>query len=592
MRFTTKQLNDLYSVNICKEGSKYSVDNKYFLNLAEVKGYLDCKLNNEKITDITKFDDYSRFKFILVNNKPLPHYYFKFLNQIYSLIAWNKIQKNHLCLSITIEEKQELVISNQYDNRNHTRMKEYQNKTRLGERGNAREAITRIEQKVINLDRVISVYAYGIKTDEHNRIIDKFNIVNLYRKEIKQKTKILAPIDHKITIAKNNQFIHFTGNVSTIYRYKNIDYQCYLKQDQLFLTINKESIPEPISQIKILSLQKYEYNYHKSGVIVNDKNKNLTMGKVKKYLNDHDYEKLYSYLINPYLLGYEKRLNDQGNIEQLTLIFSYGKAYFNVKSIQDTRINSYRKNTDINYYIGLYIKTLESLSEKTDLEIMDTEDKLYSGEIKTEKEKIELREKIEKLENKINKIQDEIKLFSGILEKDINHVISKFLSAVSNKENTQSLNKSNGSEYHDSLKITNINKRLEIKNQNTGKFTKVSIKKIEKLALRFISLLDQNSLVIYDATYGFNYFRVNVNRSDFNNPYKEKVNIRKSQLDTRILNDFNKFMLILCMDHFEPNTHKPLIYPSSVENIKQWLKLNNSYLSQYGIEIIEMTDTK
>lgn len=592
MRFTTKQLNDLYSVNIEKQGSKYSIDNKYFLNLAEVKEYLDCKLNNEKITDITKFDDYSRFKFILINGKKLNHYNYVFLNQIYSLISWNKIQKNHLCLSITLESKTELIIPNLYDNRKGTKMKEYQNKVRLGDKGSARQAITRIEQKIINLDRVISIYAYGIKTDTHNRIIDKFNIVNLYRKDVKQDSKLLAPIEHKLSIAKNNQFIHFKNNVSTIYRHKNIDYQCYLKQDQLFLTINQESIPEPIAQIKILSIPKYEYNYHTSGSIVNDTNKNLTMGKVKKYLNDNDYEKLYSYLINPYLLGYEKRLNDQGNIEQLTLIFSYGKAYFNIKSIQDTLINSYRKNTDINYYIGLYIKNLESLSEKTDLEIMDIEDKLYSVEIKTEKEKIELREKIEKLENEINKIQDEIKLFSGISEKDIYHVINKFLKSVSNKENTQSLNKSNGSEYHDSLKITNINKRLEVKNQNTGKFNKVSIKKIEKLALRFISLLDQNNLVIDNVTYSFNYFRINVNRSDFNNPYKEKINIRKSQLGTRILNDFNKFMLILCMDHFEPNSHKPLIYPSSVENIKQWLKLNNSYLSQYGIEIIELTDTK
>lgn len=590
MRFTTKQLNELYGVNIDKKGSKYTIDNKYFLNLAEVNEYLKYKVNNDKITDITKFEDYSRFKFILVNNKPLPHYNFEFLNQIYSLIQWDKIQNNQLCLSITLENKTELVIPNLYDNRNGTKMKEYQNKTRYRDRGNARQPITRIEQRVINLDRVISIYAYGIKTDTHNRIIDKFNSVNLYRKEIKRDSKLLAPIDHRLTIAKNNQFIHFKNNVSTVYRHKNIDYQCYLKQDQLFLAINNEFIPESIAQIKILSIQKYEYNYHTSGIIVNDTNKNLTMGKVKKYLNDHDYESLYKYLINPYLLGYEKRLNDQGNIEQLTLIFSYGKAYFNVKSIQDTRINSYKQNSDISYYINLYLKTLESLIEKNDFKIMDIEDKLYSGEIKTENIKIELRKKIDNLESEINKIQHEISLFSTITNSEINHVINKFLKSIASKENTQSLNKSNGTEYQESLKITNVNKRLEVKNQNTGKFNKVSIKKIEKLALRFITLLEQNNLIIDDSKYCFNYFRVNINRDDFNNPYKEKINIRKDQLDSKILSDFNKFMLILCLDHFEPCTHKPLIYPSSVETIKQWLRLNNQYLNQYGIEIIELTE--
>lgn len=591
MRFKKVDIEKKYSITIEKNKSKYEIvgiNDRLFNTLSEIVEYLECSLKNAQVTIEEKKASYGRFKLILLNNKPLKvdPLPIAFLNQIYGLIDFTKVKNHHNVLSINIEEKIELVTPYVYDNRQHTKLKTYEYKTKIGDHGTAREEITRIEQKVIKLDRVLSVYCYGAKFKE-KIIVDKYDIVNLYRKEVKQDTKVLPPMVHKEVIAKVNQLIHFKHDRSVVYPYKGIDYQIWLDKGQLFLSINNEKIPHSIADFKILSIPSYEFNYHKVGSIVNDKNKNLTMGKVKILLQNKEYSTLYNYLNNTYVKGYQKKLDDKGNITHLEIIFDYGSCYFERKVIQNTNIYCYPQKSDLMQYIGYFIKTLEGIDINLEGQIMDNEDLLFSDI--SEKEKIKLRQKIKYLESEQLKIDNDIKKFKSITIKDLNHVTRKFTKDITNIDNVKSLNKSNGSEYQETLKITNVNKRLSVKNSNTGTINKVSIKKVEKLALRFIQLLDQNNLVIDDRVYGFNYFRITIYRDDFNNPFKDKINMKKSQIDYKILKTFDDFMLMLIMDHFSLSTNKPLIYPSSVSTIDKWLEKNNQYLAQYGIEIVELT---
>lgn len=647
LRITT--LENEYNVQIEKKSGKYCIDNRTFKNLTEVKEYLDLKIKNDSVIYEVKYKDYLRFKTIIINGKSIGINDCQFLEDLYGYINWQSIKNHHTVLSINVSESIILQNPNLFDNRQKTKMSEYQYLTRYGDKGNSKQAITRKEIKVLNLEDLISIYVYGISNGT------KYDIQCIYKKKVKQEPQKLAPAQHKDIISKANNHIAFNSNKSTIYTYKGIDYQLSLKDNLIYLIVNNEECSNPIGQYNFLSIPSIEYHYRHNGGAINDKEKKMTLGKIKTYLNNKQYSSLYSYLSeSKYIDSYKKIMVDNEIVELKIIYSNYSIATFNLVRLDKTylKINLYPNYLDtVKQFIEFYSVQLDNIKTSLEFDIFrkeeelsklekikdqkiksiqsqciadrkalkrgfmnymsnyDNSDKLehivigagYKQErlrlIDLEKSKIktiynELSLKFDSLTNQINALNLRIeKLNKTIQNLEISNyksAIKKLVDSAMNSDNNKRLNHLLGSEHQDTKKVYSINSKVQITTSDKQK-AKVSLKQIEKFTKKFIRLLDQNILEINDKKYGFKYFKTRINRNDPNNPFVEKLEISKQKLDKKILANFDTFIFELCISNMNRLTSLPYIYPNK-EDMKTWVKLNNFYLNKYGIEIVEIVE--
>jgi hypothetical protein len=640
-----KDLESQYGVKINKVSNKYVIDNRTFTNLKDTQEYLEIKVKNDSIANDVKHKDYLKFKTILVNGKAINIKDCQFLDDLYGYINWYSIKKHHTVLSVTISENILLLNPNLFDNRRKTKMAEYQYLTRYGDSGNAKRAITRKELKVLNLEDIESIYVYGISKGT------KYDIQCNYRKEVKQEVKQLAPDKHKDTISKANNHIAFNSNKSSVYSDNGIDYQLSLKDNKVYLTINNEYCDQAIGQYSFLSVPSIEYHYRHNGGAINDKEKKLTLGKIKAYLNNKQYSLLYSYLADSmYVDSYKKIMVKDEIVELRVKYFNDSIATFNLVKLDKTylKIVLYPNYLDtVKQFLDLYSLQLDNIKTSLDFEVFKKEDELSKLDtIKDQKienihqkfkqfridlkksfltnyhlynnrfialemyhrerkqllrsEKDDLKRVYEELSLRFNSLSDSIDKSNLRIEKldktiqnleitDYKSAIKKLTDSAMNSDNNKRLNHLLGSEHHETTKVYSVNSKIQITNSDSQK-SKVSMKQIEKFTKKFITLLDIGELVVNDKTYQFQYFTTKINRNNPDNPFIEKIEISKQKLDKKILANFDNFMLELCLSNLNRLTSLPYIYPNK-EDIKAWIKLNNYYLNKYGIEIMEVITT-
>lgn len=635
-------LENEYGIKINKVSNKYVIDNRKFTNLKSVKEYLDYKIKNTEITENIKHKDYLRFKTILVNGKEININDCQFLEDIYSLINWQLIKNHHSVLSITVNEKILLLNPNLFDNREKTKMKQYQYITRYGDNGTTRQSITRKEVRILQLEDIISIYIYGISNG------NKYDIQCNYKKDVEKKNTVLAPLQHQESISKLNNHIAFHSNKSNIFTDNGIDYQLSLKNNEVYIIINNELCSEAIGQYNFISIPSIEYHYKHNGGAINDKEKKLTLGKIKTYLNNKQYSLLYSYLSESKFINNYKKIMVNDEIVELKIVyFNNSIATFNLVKLDKTylKITLYPNYLSIiKEFLNFYSVQIDNLKTNNEFKIFHYEDELnkldiiknqkikaihqkyinirillkqhfleeYSlhksslnfllSEYKKDKSMIlydeqeEIKTIYNKLSFKFDRFHNEIDRLNKIISKlettlknleltDYKSVIKKLVDSAMNSDNNKRLNHLLGNNIPNTTKVYSINSKIEITNQDNKK-SKISHKQLIKMTQKFIEKLENNCLLIEDKKFGFNYFIERINRDDPNNPFKEKINIPKHKINKKILEHFDNFLLELCLGNINRLTSLPYIYPN--QDIKAWLKFNNYYLSKFGIEIIEI----
>lgn len=727
MRFKKDTLEKKYKISINKIANKYIVNNqkdKPFKTLLEIDDYYTRKNEYDLTPNKVISNHLGQFSKVIVNGKVITNDN-QFLDSIYTLINWLLVKPYHNTLSINCSDKLLLLNPNLFANRQKAKIQEYQYQTRNGDQGNARKGIVRNEANVINENDVKSIFTYTSTYNDKTDLIDKTNLICLYRKETKQKIEIPETKDHRLIIEKSNQSIAFSTSKSSYYYSKNLKWNIELKLGKVYLWVNDVMLHDPIGSYKILSVPSIEYNYNTNGIVKNDKNSNITLGKIKRLLNENKLETLWEYLINSqYVISYKKELNSQGKVEKLTIVFDRGKVYFTEKRLDKTYLNIYyypnyldtlekdlilpiqnikSKLLSINSTVeGLQLDIdncefeieetqyiLEDIKQSKEYRSLYSKDmilnkklleinscswllnnslipqdkgyierlkmlnyqiknsynnryfltkniELYTLKLQTysilsvfcqyfegyidyltelvpllEYAKYKVNESMDKLTNKEdrlikyytdklgklkitlnslsieqNKYQVLLDSFNSLNQHDLKVICDKLTQSAMNKDSNQRLCKLLGAQSNGTLKVFNTNKRIETKTQ-TGRVKRVSQKSIEKLLKVFISELDNFNIKHEDKSYGFKYFKEVINRDNPLQPFKEKVYIPKAKIDPKIRDNFEYFMVTLCLNHFCPNRSLPMIYPNKI-NMKHWLKVNNNYLNEYGIEIVEL----